>query len=124
MKKRFKPLGDLEQEVMRIVWQKGCAKVRCVHETLHQERGLAYTTVMTTMDRLVKKGILERVKIGKAYEYHARYSQVELQAQTSRTIIDSLLISYGDLALVQFIDIVDSIDPKKLEALRNSSNRS
>lgn len=62
-------LGPLEDEVMRVVWKKKSLTVREVLETLRKVRTIAYTTVMTIMDSLYRKGFLKRVKIKKAYRY-------------------------------------------------------
>lgn len=60
-------LGHLETVVMEILWSQGESNVREVVEKL--ERPLAYTTVMTTLDRLFKKGLLERRKSERAFLY-------------------------------------------------------
>ncbi|TAN21931.1 MAG: BlaI/MecI/CopY family transcriptional regulator [Acidobacteria bacterium] len=68
-------LGPLESEVMERVWQKGDCNVRQMVERLPQ--ALAYTTVMTTLDRLYKKGLLERRKHQRAFVYSARVSHAQ-----------------------------------------------
>ena len=73
---------------------------------------------MTTMDRLTKKKLLKRKKVGKAYEYEATKSREELNASMSRSIINSLISNYGDLAIAQFLDVVDGIAPDTLAALK------
>lgn len=118
MKSVLKPLGELEKLVMDVVWSHGCATVRCVYDEVGAKREIAYTTVMTTMDRLAKKKLLRRTKIGKAYEYTPACSCAELNAKTSQSIVNQLVKHYGDLAIVQFIDVIDNIDPKKLEELK------
>ncbi|MGH9488160.1 MAG: BlaI/MecI/CopY family transcriptional regulator [Terriglobales bacterium] len=60
-------LGPLESMVMEILWRRGDSNVRQVAERLKQP--LAYTTVMTTLDRLYKKGLLERRKYERAFVY-------------------------------------------------------
>lgn len=120
MKRNLQPFGDLEQLVMDIVWQEGCATVRCVFTQINQQRAIAYTTVMTTMDRLSKKGVLKRVKVGKAYEYRACKSRERLNSHEAKEIIHSLIKNYGDVALAQFVDIVDTIDTKKVQQLKKT----
>nr|NLI50395.1 BlaI/MecI/CopY family transcriptional regulator [Propionibacterium sp.] len=72
-------LGDLEQHVMAVLWRAGRPlSVREVHEALHYSRTVAYTTVMTVLDRLAKKGVLERRLEGRAWLYDSRRSCVEL----------------------------------------------
>lgn len=68
-------LGPLESEVMTLVWRHGECNVRQMVERLPQT--LAYTTVMTTLDRLYKKGLLERRKSQRAFLYAARVSHVQ-----------------------------------------------
>lgn len=68
-------LGPLESEVMKRVWQQGDCNVRQMVERLPQ--ALAYTTVMTTLDRLYKKGLLERRKQQRAFVYSARVSHAQ-----------------------------------------------
>lgn len=118
----LKPLGELEQEIMDVVWQEHCATVRCVFERLAQQRPIAYTTVMTTMDRLSKKGILKRSKTGKAYAYRSVQTESDLSLSTTKAMIDMLVRRYGDLAIAQFVDTVDQIDAKKFAALKRLVN--
>ncbi len=113
-----KPLGELEQLIMNVVWRQASATVRDVHVLLQEKRGIAYTTVMTTMDRLTKKGILQRHKIGKAYSYQAAQTESELSHATTHAIFDMVLNQYGDLAIAQFIDTVERFDPEKFTALK------
>ena len=60
-------LGPLESDVLRVLWNKGESTVRDVLEAL--DRPLAYTTVMTTLDRLFKKGLLDRHKSERSFRY-------------------------------------------------------
>src|SRR5680860_934845 len=68
-------LGPLEQDVMDVAWRLGDATVRDVHEELVRDRKIAYTTVMTTMARLAKKGLLRRDTTGLAHRYRPAVSQ-------------------------------------------------
>lgn len=113
-----KPLGDLEQDVMTVVWQLNTATVRSVWDKLQRTRDIAYTTVMTTMDRLTKKGILTRTKINKAYHYTATVTEQQWHQSLSHQVLDKLVRQYGDLAIAQFVDVVDAIDPSKLQELK------
>lgn len=64
-----KTLGSLELEVMKIIWRKEKCTVRDVVEDVKEEKTLAYTTIMTVMDNLYRKGFVKRVKIKKTYHY-------------------------------------------------------
>lgn len=122
MKLPLRSLGTLEREVMVVVWRNGCVTVRCVFEKLLKSRGLAYTTVMTTMDRLTKKGLLRRSKIGKAYEYKPTQTKEQYHVATAQALINNLVRQYGDVAIAQFVDAVDHIDTKKFEELKQRVN--
>ena len=76
--------------MLEALWrQDGAANVRGI---LHEFPGAAYTTLMTTLDRLYRKGILEREKSGRAYVYHPRYTRDELDgrlaAEAMRVLLD------------------------------------
>jgi predicted transcriptional regulator len=82
-------LGKLEREVMEIVWRSTTAiSVRDVHERLSRE--MAYTTVMTTLDRLYKKGLLARATDGKAYRYSAKLRRHELAMALVSNLVDDI----------------------------------
>jgi predicted transcriptional regulator len=77
--------GDLEAEVMSRVWDhEGPVTVRELFDEMRQQRTIAYTTVMTTMDNLHRKGWLARDKDGKAYRYTAVASRDEYSARLMR----------------------------------------
>ena len=82
-------LGSLELELMEIVWSRGAGNVRDVAGKL--ERPLAYTTVMTTLDRLYKKGLLNREKVERAFVYSARMSREEWERQRAGSLIAKFL---------------------------------
>ncbi len=67
--KRPGPLTETELEIMHVVWELGDATVRQVHEVLSARRPVAYTTVMTMLGLLAKKGHLKREESGKAFVY-------------------------------------------------------
>jgi predicted transcriptional regulator len=78
-------LGDLEARVMRRIWaRREPVTVRDVLGDLQQERPIAYTTVMTVMDNLRKKGWLRRQQDGRAYRYEAAVSGEEYSAGVMR----------------------------------------
>ncbi|MBK6406580.1 MAG: BlaI/MecI/CopY family transcriptional regulator [Holophagales bacterium] len=67
--KRPGPLTEVELEIMHVVWQLGDATVKQVHDVLAARRPVAYTTVMTMLGLLAKKGHLKREESGKAFVY-------------------------------------------------------
>src|SRR5690242_17118665 len=82
-------LGELERSVMDQLWSHPeDQSVREVHAALNQERDLAYTTVMTVLDRLTKKGVVRRERAGKSYLYRPEQSREELTAEVMHTALD------------------------------------
>ena len=82
-------LGPLEIQVMEVLWNGGERSVRDVAEQL--DRKLAYTTVMTTLDRLFKKGLLDRQKSERAFLYTPRLSSEEWERQRAGDLVAGLL---------------------------------
>lgn len=105
--------GDLEAVVMDVLWSRsGPSTVRSVHDELIAQRQIAYTTVMSTMDNLFRKGWLLREKVGLAYHYRPTMSREEHSAQLMRTVFES----GGDSALILnfFLDQINDDDSVKL----------
>ena len=106
-------LGHLESKVMDVLWTQGESSVRDVVDRL--ARPLAYTTVMTTLDRLFKKGLLGRRKEDRAFYYAAQFSKIEWEAKRADTLISCLVESAGsqDAALLE--DLENKIRLKRIE---------
>ena len=106
--------GDLEAVIMHRVWDHGGpVTVRELFDELQQERVIAYTTVMTTMDNLHRKGWLARVKEGKAYRYTPTASREEYSARLMREALDD----GGDTQAV-LSHFVAQMDGEESEVLR------
>jgi len=111
-------LGPLEISVMEVVWRSGTGNVREVVEKL--DRDLAYTTVMTTMDRLYKKGLLDRIKCERAFVYSPRISKQEWERQRTDDLLAGFLAGTApsrDLLLSCLVDAVGEHDPNLLDQL-------
>lgn len=118
------PLGELEEAIMRVVWKQGPVTVRDVHERLHRNRPCAYTTVMTVMGRLVGKRILKRTPLANgAYRYAATQPRERFAAATTKRILDQLLTRFGDVAIAQFADAIEDVEPAKLRKLHDQLSR-
>jgi predicted transcriptional regulator len=91
MQQPIKIFGSLESQIMPIMWREGQATVKQVHGAIVGWRDLAYTTIMTTMERLTEKGVLTRQKRGLAYIYTFACSREEYAVQAVRQIIDEVL---------------------------------
>lgn len=111
------PLGPLERQVHKAVWLRGGATVREVIQdrTIWQR----YSTILTTMERLFRKGLFSRVQEGKAFRYSARYSPEELERLAAVRGIRHLLKSeHASLHLSYFVEVVGEHDEKLLEELQ------
>lgn len=83
-------LGELEQAVMDILWRRGQPlPVRDVQGLLAEDRELAYTTVMTVLDRLSKKGVVRRELEGRAWLYRPATTRADLFAEEIVTLLNS-----------------------------------
>jgi len=111
-------LGKLEREVMEAIWRRGETSVREIHAAFDERA--AYTTLMTTLDRLHKKGLLERRKEGRAFLYAPRISREEFTRSVARDVIDGLLgQTNGETkpVLACIIDAVGERDGEMLDEL-------
>ena len=106
--------GELEAVIMHRVWDHaGPVTVRELFDELAAERTIAYTTVMSTMDNLHRKGWLDRVRDGKAYRYTATASREEYSARLMREAL-----SDGGDAEAVLSHFVAQIGSGESEALR------
>jgi predicted transcriptional regulator len=108
-------LGRLERDVLDVVWGAGEVSVRKVCAQL--DRFVAYTTVMTTMDRLFKKGLLERKKAGRAFVYRAVVTKHELDALVAAELIRAALQQDGQGPLTFLSLLVDVVSAQDLALL-------
>jgi predicted transcriptional regulator len=82
-------LGKLERTVMEQAWERGCVSAGDIYKTFGGRT--AYTTWMTTLDRLFKKGLLAREKEGRAYFYTPRVSREEFERGVAEDVLGGLL---------------------------------
>jgi len=102
-------LGSLERDVLGLVWSRGDSSVRDVCAQLQST--VAYTTVMTTMDRLFKKGLLSRRKVGRAFVYTATATRDELEGAVAAELVQGLL-QRGDEPLPILSSLVDAVSDR------------
>lgn len=82
-------LAPLELDCMNTLWPMGEGTVREIRDGLAPRRPRAYTTIMTIMDRLARKGVVERRKVGRAYRYRPNLSAEEARAQALSQVVDN-----------------------------------
>ncbi len=111
-------LGTLEFELMEILWSNGQSSVRDVVSKL--SRPLAYTTVMTTLDRLFKKGLLDRHKSDRAFVYSPSFSHQEWERRRAGNLVAGFLSGPNpsrELLLSCLLDAVGEHDATLLDDL-------
>jgi predicted transcriptional regulator len=109
-----KQFGDLEAAVMERIWRRSQpVLVRDILEDLQSERAIAYTTVMTVMDKLHRKGWLRRAPQGRAYVYEAVASR---ESYTARLMRDAWATS--DNQAVAFVHFLEQLSEEEARALR------
>jgi predicted transcriptional regulator len=114
----FSLLGHLEESVMEVLWASGECSVRAVADYL--DRPLAYTTVMTTLDRLYKKGLLDRRKSERAFLYSAKLSRDEFARARAGDLVAGFLAgpqTSRELLVSCFLDAVGQHGDEALSAL-------
>jgi BlaI family penicillinase repressor len=82
-------LAPLELDCMNTLWPIGQATVREIRDLLAPRRPRAYTTIMTIMDRLARKGVVERKKVGRAYIYRPNLSAEEARSQALGQVVEN-----------------------------------
>jgi len=112
----LKQLGSLESQLMERTWERGEISVRDLHIEF---ASLAYTTVMTTLDRLYKKGMLNRRKVGKAFYYAAALTETEYRERLTQHLFG---MAFNDgsnhhAVLSCFVDAVSETDEQMLDKL-------
>ncbi|HQZ94943.1 MAG TPA: BlaI/MecI/CopY family transcriptional regulator [Pyrinomonadaceae bacterium] len=105
-------LGDLERRVMIEVRRLGESNVTSVNHAMHD--AYAYTTVMTTLDRLYKKGLLDRRKDGRAFLYTAKHTVEELERGMAEDIIGRLFETSAGKVEPVLACIVDSVSERDM----------
>jgi predicted transcriptional regulator len=109
-------LGELESAVMETLWAQSHQTVNEVEERLRNKREIAHTTVLTTLDRMHRKGYLTREKQAKAFVYAPRYTRDEFERMLAQEVLGALIGHFTEPALSTFVDLV-SDEPGALDQL-------
>jgi predicted transcriptional regulator len=108
-------LGELETRVMDLVWSEHPLSVRAACDRLGKEH--AYTTIMTTMDRLHKKRLLRRRKDGNAFLYEPAMDRAEYQKRVVEAALTPLLEQGASPVLAAFVEVAADLDESHLAEL-------
>ena len=118
-KPELEQLGELETVVMAVLWQSEQCDVNEVLERIEWNKPLAYTTIMTVMNRLVDKRFLERTRSGRKYLYRAVAQREEVARTRFRKIVDGFYGGLTGLAVSELISSDDSMSEDELQALED-----
>lgn len=117
-RKRTPPLGDLERDVMERLWTSGSVSAQGLHDQLADQRAIALSTVQSTVERLVRKGLLAREKRGRAYVYAPAISRRSLLSRMVAELVSDL--ADGDEpAGAGLVDLSEDIDDAALGQLED-----
>jgi len=106
---------ELELQILKILWDNGPASVRAVKEALAETRPLAYTSVMTVMNIMVRKGYLRRRKEGSSYIY---YPRVTKRTTTRRMLQDLIDRAFDGAAVTAAMHLLETADINEAELKR------
>ncbi|MGH3352009.1 MAG: BlaI/MecI/CopY family transcriptional regulator [Nocardioides sp.] len=116
-------MGPLEATIMQRMWSSDDPQsVRAIHDSLAEDRKIAYTTVMTVMDNLHRKGLLGRERQGRAYVY----SPAATREEHTASLLGEVLADGGDRAnvLLHFVEHLDDDELATLRRVVTGSDRS
>lgn len=114
-------LGPLETRVMEVLWQCGKCSVRQVVKSL--DRDVAYTTVMTTLERLFRKDLVSRQKHNRAYLYSPRVTCQEWKDKVARDVVAKLLAGPETSREVLIACLLEAVDQQEKLLLREIEKR-
>ena len=114
----FTGIGSLEADILAIIWERKQATVRDVYETLREQRQIAYTTVMTVMNNLVKKELLTQDRTAIAYVYTPAIPGNEVASTILDSVVQRLFRGRANLALSHLLGLKRDLNPEQAEELR------
>lgn len=119
-------LGELEREILEILWRTPELDAKALHAKIAVEKQISLNTVQSAAERLYKKQLLGRKKIKHAYQYYALLSRAELVGSLLEDVLKVFKVKKNDYFLQAFVDAADTLDEstlKKLEAVIRKKNK-
>ena len=116
----FAAIGTLEAEILALVWARdpGGVRVRELYEELRTQRRIAYTTVMTVLGNLVKKGLLVRDESQTAYVYRAAIPADEVAGEVLDSVVTVLYRGRIEAVATRLLGLDRELSEAQLEELR------
>ena len=110
-------LGRLEIAVLDQLWSSGAADVRAVHAAVGVARGISPNTVHSALERLVRKGLAERRKQGRAYRYRALVSRQQWMARGLERLASEIPGTRAETLIAAFVDMTERAGETQLADL-------
>ncbi|MCA8962093.1 MAG: BlaI/MecI/CopY family transcriptional regulator [Planctomycetes bacterium] len=110
-------LGDLQLRVMDVVWDLGSATVAEAHESLTADRGIAYTTVLSTLRNLEKRGYLRHTVEGKAHRFHPTVTREDHRSASVSRLVSNLFAGDPERLMCHLLG-QGEVDAAQLERIR------
>ena len=108
-------LGALEKDIMEVLWNRGVSSVKEILDVFSSDRDISYSTVITVTNRMAKKGLLKKRKVGKAYFYKPIYDREQFYEFISKKVVEGVSEFSFQSAMVHFVDYMAQVDPDKIE---------
>lgn len=115
-------LGELEAAVLEAVWEAGQATVPQLFSVVGAPKGLAYTTILTVVQRLTKKRLLVRDETGRRHGYRAALHRDEFSRQRAQELA-GILVELGGAGAAAFVAEAQRLDPEWVAGLRERLGR-
>lgn len=110
-------LGELEKQVLEYLWKNQSADAKQVYRHFEKNRGGSLNTIQSTLDRLYKKCLLNRVKHGHAYQYQPKVSRHDLIGQLIKDVTHDFVTEDENSVIAAFSSISSDLDDKQLDKL-------
>ena len=115
----FTGIGSLEADILAVVWEQEKTTVRAVYETLRERRTIAYTTVMTVMNNLVKKHLLTQDKSAIAYVYTPAIPGRDVAQTVLVSVVHKLIGDQTGVAISMLLGLDKDLTAEQTDELRD-----
>lgn len=116
-RRRAFALGELERAVIDRLWSDGPADVRTMHRAVGETRGISPNTIQSTLERLHRKGIATRQKVGRAYLYGARLTRREWLSYAIEELVRGVPGAGAETVVSAFVDVLERTSEGRLAEL-------
>lgn len=117
LREHSRVIGHLEQDLLETLWKNGSCTGKEIYERIKSSRDIALTTVLTVLERLVKKGLVKKAKGQTVYGYMSACTKEELARRLSGDVLKGIIGISASGAAASFVDMLGSADPDELDRL-------